>query len=555
MVERASLRGKKGTATVRFSARDDVAPIFRDVQDGIIRQVSVGYRVYKFEKTEGGADKIPVMRAIDWEPFEISLVPVGADADTGIRGDQKVERNAVEIVTRNQGNRTMNDVVDDLAVGPGAGAETLAERERYTGITTACRAAGMTDAFANDLIGRGIPIDQAREMILNELAERSQGQTVSGLHAEVGGVPVRGGRGYAHVIRDGQETTLNGLQNAFAHRLSLGLVPVEGPGEQFRGASDVDLTRSFLLERGERLGWMSPSKVVARAMSTSDFSILLEGAIGSSVAKQWPVMRSPLVVLAYPDKAADFRVQKRKRPGEFPQLLKVGELEEYRDGAFGEAEEKWQIEKWGTIVSISEETLVNDNLDAVGQSIRGALQAASMVEAKLLSAAITSNPTMVDTVPVFHADHGNLITDADFGAEGLSKARTAMRRQKGLDGITPLNIAPQFIVVPATRETAAEQIVSEIYPAEVEASNAPFRRLTIVADAMLDEVSEVDTYIFASPSLVPSLVLGYRDGNTSPEVRSEEGFRVDALKYKVRHDVGVGWIDYRGACKIEESES
>ncbi len=555
VVERASLRGKKGTATVRFSARDDVAPIFRDVQDGIIRQVSVGYRVYKFEKTEGGADKIPVMRAIDWEPFEISLVPVGADADTGIRGDQKVERNAVEIVTRNQGNRTMNDVVDDLAVGPGAGAETLAERERYTGITTACRAAGMTDAFANDLIGRGIPIDQAREMILNELAERSQGQTVSGLHAEVGGVPVRGGRGYAHVIRDGQETTLNGLQNAFAHRLSLGLVPVEGPGEQFRGASDVDLTRSFLLERGERLGWMSPSKVVARAMSTSDFSILLEGAIGSSVAKQWPVMRSPLVVLAYPDKAADFRVQKRKRPGEFPQLLKVGELEEYRDGAFGEAEEKWQIEKWGTIVSISEETLVNDNLDAVGQSIRGALQAASMVEAKLLSAAITSNPTMVDTVPVFHADHGNLITDADFGAEGLSKARTAMRRQKGLDGITPLNIAPQFIVVPATRETAAEQIVSEIYPAEVEASNAPFRRLTIVADAMLDEVSEVDTYIFASPSLVPSLVLGYRDGNTSPEVRSEEGFRVDALKYKVRHDVGVGWIDYRGACKIEESES
>ncbi len=548
VVERASLRGKKGTATVRFSARDDVAPIFRDVQDGIIRQVSVGYRVHKFEKTEGGADKIPVMRAIDWEPFEISLVPIGADSESGVRGDQQIERNAVEIVTRNQGNSSMRNVEDDSAGGPGAGAETMAERERYTGITTACRAAGMTNAFADDLISRGVPIDQARELILNELSAGSDVQRVSGLHSHDNDIR-------ASVTRDGGATLRDGLIEAMTHRISLGAAPIRGPGEQFRGASCVDMARSFLESRGERLGWTSPGKIIKRAMSTSDYPLLLADATGKALLAMWPTLRSPLVVLTHPDNAADFRVQRRLRPGEFPQLKKVGELAEYTDGTFGETEETWKIDKYGRILGLSYEAQVNDDLDAFGRATRSITLAASTFEGQLLAKAITSNPDMADGDPVFHANHGNLITDADFGTAGLSKARTAMRLQKGVDGVTPLNIAPQFILVPAALETTAEQIVSEIYPAEVEASNASFRRLTVVTDALLDAVSEVDTYVFSSPSAAPSLVLGYRDGNTAPFVETQQGFRVDALEIKVRHEVGVGWIDYRGACKIDETES
>lgn len=90
VVENACLADGKGTATVRFSKRADVEPVFQDVQDGIIRNVSVGYRVHKYEDVstkEDLAAKVRRMRAVDWEPMEVSLVPVGADAGAGVGRD------------------------------------------------------------------------------------------------------------------------------------------------------------------------------------------------------------------------------------------------------------------------------------------------------------------------------------------------------------------------------------------------------------------------------------------------------------------------------------
>src|SRR5574338_562137 len=68
----------EGRATVRFSAREEVEPLWRDVRAGIIRNVSVGYVVCAYEVTEQDG-QVPVWRAIDWQPVELSAVPVGAD--------------------------------------------------------------------------------------------------------------------------------------------------------------------------------------------------------------------------------------------------------------------------------------------------------------------------------------------------------------------------------------------------------------------------------------------------------------------------------------------
>ena len=63
-----------GRATVRFSDRADVEPIWQDVKGGIIRNVSVGYRVQTYEiREEEGA--VPVWTAVDWQPLELSAVP------------------------------------------------------------------------------------------------------------------------------------------------------------------------------------------------------------------------------------------------------------------------------------------------------------------------------------------------------------------------------------------------------------------------------------------------------------------------------------------------
>ncbi len=83
----ARMVGKKGIATVRFSKRDQVEPIWRDVKDKIVRNVSVGYIVHRFEETPAkGENKIPIRLAVDWEPYEISMVPMPADAGAQTRG-------------------------------------------------------------------------------------------------------------------------------------------------------------------------------------------------------------------------------------------------------------------------------------------------------------------------------------------------------------------------------------------------------------------------------------------------------------------------------------
>ena len=83
MVEAAWIDTRSGTsvgrARVRFSEREDVAPIWADVRSGIIRNVSVGYAVRTYEITEEEG-RVPIWRAIDWQPMELSAVPVGADA-------------------------------------------------------------------------------------------------------------------------------------------------------------------------------------------------------------------------------------------------------------------------------------------------------------------------------------------------------------------------------------------------------------------------------------------------------------------------------------------
>jgi hypothetical protein len=88
VVENAKVDGQKGTATVRFSRRADVEPIFQDVKDKIIRNVSVGYTVYRYDDVstpEDAKNRVTRLRATDWEPSEVSLVPVGADANAGVR--------------------------------------------------------------------------------------------------------------------------------------------------------------------------------------------------------------------------------------------------------------------------------------------------------------------------------------------------------------------------------------------------------------------------------------------------------------------------------------
>ena len=74
---------KVARAVVRFGKSARAEEVWQDVRDGIRRSVSVGYMIHKAICVET-KDGLETYRVTDWEPYEISLVSVPADATVGV---------------------------------------------------------------------------------------------------------------------------------------------------------------------------------------------------------------------------------------------------------------------------------------------------------------------------------------------------------------------------------------------------------------------------------------------------------------------------------------
>jgi hypothetical protein len=81
----ARLQGGEGLAAIKLSRAPSFADIVQNIRDGIIRNISVGYVIHQVEKIEADDGSVPTWRVVDWEPIEVSAVPVPADPGAQIR--------------------------------------------------------------------------------------------------------------------------------------------------------------------------------------------------------------------------------------------------------------------------------------------------------------------------------------------------------------------------------------------------------------------------------------------------------------------------------------
>lgn len=101
----AKIEDGRGVARIQLSKAPGVADTVQKIREGVIRNVSVGYWVHKVEKTEADDGTVARWDVVDWEPLEISAVPIPADAASQIRSDQAEgdgpKLRACLVVTRN----------------------------------------------------------------------------------------------------------------------------------------------------------------------------------------------------------------------------------------------------------------------------------------------------------------------------------------------------------------------------------------------------------------------------------------------------------------------
>ena len=96
---RLDTENRRCLADITFDEEDEsAAAIRRKVEAGMIRGVSVGYRVLEWtalQKNETSADGRfhgPAVLATKWEPYEISIVATPADVTVGVGRSQTIEQ-------------------------------------------------------------------------------------------------------------------------------------------------------------------------------------------------------------------------------------------------------------------------------------------------------------------------------------------------------------------------------------------------------------------------------------------------------------------------------
>jgi len=318
-----------------------------------------------------------------------------------------------------------------------------------------------------------------------------------------------------------------------------------------RGASIADIGAMMLRQRGRPTGHLTRGEIIQAALTTSDLPLLLENVANKSVMIGFRENEiASHRAWTREGTLADFKVAKRVALSEAPGLEKVLEHGEYKYGKLTDAAEPAQLYTYGKILAISRQALINDDLGELTRVPLAQGQSAARLEADLVYAVLTSNPNMRDNVALFHANHGNLAgSGGAINVASLGAARAMMRIQRGLQGLSYLNLSPRFLIVPAAKETDANLVQAQITPTKSsDVTPQWIKDLIVIADARLDAASTTTWYLAADGSVHDTIEVLRLDGEPVM-LETNNKFERDELQMKVRIDVGAVALDWRGLTK------
>jgi len=542
VVQRAWLNGNEGRALVKFSRRDDVESIFQDVIDGIYRNVSVGYKVHKTERDETGA--VPVERAVDWEPYELSLVPIPADAGAQVRSEEppatqpSEQERSMTLPENGVQAPEPTQEIESRAAAPAPAAPVVDleavradERRRASGILDAARKLQVSDELAHKLIADGVALDDARMQLIDaQAAEQRKTPAVSRVE----------------VTQDHGEKRFEAKLDYLKFRANLGEL-TDGGAREYRGTTLLDMARESLELAGISHRGMDKSEIAVRAFhSTSDFPLLmasiqrvsLKAAYGEEVQTWRP--------LAEQRNLPDFREMKEIEVGGqiLPEEIKEGG--EYKTGTIQEQQGSWFLTEYGKKLVIGRRLIINDNLGYITRAVQVLARGVATFEANQMWGLITGNAKcMSDGLALFHASHNNTGTGV-IGETSISEARQKMRNQKDFTSKNPLYVVPQYILLPTTLETAFDKFNATITPAQTTNVNIFSGYLQKIVEPRLDASSTTQFYITGNYPGVTKLIYGYLEGEAGPTIESEIKRDPDGIVTYLRHDFGCAVGQHQG---------
>lgn len=308
---------------------------------------------------------------------------------------------------------------------------------------------------------------------------------------------------------------------------------IEITGDRFLSGMLQDCDRGRM---AESLG------VMREAVDSTTFA----NALGNSITRRMQAIytgRTDLQVwrrVAISGPVNDFRTQERVRIGGYGNLPAVAQGADYT-ALSSPADEKatYAVSKRGGTESVTLEAITNDDVQALRRIPLELALAAGNTLMEFVFDFFRTNPTIYDTVALFHASHGNLGTAA-LDATSYAAHRQMMVKQVRAGSGKRLGHSPKSLLVPFELQETA-------YNLFVRGQN---NDKTFVQDLNPDVIvvpywtDANDWCTVADPNELPAVEIGFLGGREDPELFVQDlpnvgsMFSNDKLTYKIRHIYG-----------------
>ncbi len=561
---RGWLESGLGHATIKLSQDPDKAGRVADIKAGVIRNISVGYTVQRYEviepedRTDGGQH--PLVRAVRWTPYEISFVTIPFDSGASTRAADPIASNTFPCQITTRASAALNTKESPMGATTASGAAPAepttpqpnndaalaAERQRSIDIISLCKDAGVPEQAA-DLIGRNLSVAEAGLAILRA---RAQVDSQAGGHVNV------------RTVTDETAVRLRGIEEVVLARLDSGAALTDN-GKRFRGMSLMEMGREHLeahgvntrgMDRHTLAGHILQMRAAPGFMSSSDFAVLLSNVANKRLRASYDAVSTTYRRwAAKAPNAPDFKsINIVQLDGQID-LVPLNEAGEFKYSSFNDSGTSYKLGTAGRIVALTRQAIINDDLRAFGTILRRFGTAAGRFENMTVYSLLTGNKVMGDNKALFHADHANNTTGGGsaLSLDALRASRLQMRLQKEAGATDPLNLAPSYLIVPAALETQAYILTNANYtPAKQSDINefAGNGRSVVepIVEPLLDASSTTAWYMATDPAAFDTVEYCYLDGAEGPQIDQQVGFDVDGLQMRCRLDFAAGAIDWRG---------
>jgi phage head maturation protease len=532
---------RKAHAEVQFDADEESERIWQKVQSGTLRGVSVGYSVDNWEEVAAGKSSTsgrvqgPAYVALRWQPLEISIVSVPADASVGVGrqmeeqetpNNEEDERMAIEKQTQTPENQRQTPPVAQ----PVDNSAIEVERKRCADITALCRDFSID---ANEYVASGRSLAEVQADVLSKLRKESPAQNTTRTQV-------------------GEEESVRFSRAATDAILLRGGVKLVTPAD---GASELRSMRlrDMMIECLERSGntkarYLADQDLIRESLTGAGaFAGILSNTANKSLSEGYAAADTTFEAWTGKGSNPDFKEATHYKLSEAGELQKMTANGEFKHDEMTEDSSKKSVLTFGESWGLTRQAIINDDLNALTKLPARYAAAARRGINKLVY------KTLANTAGMFAAGHGNLAAaGAVVSVASIGAGRAAMRQQKNLRGKETLNIAPKFLLAPAAIETAAEQLLASISdPASTNANvkNVFNGKLILVTDAELDQYSDKSWYLAAQAGLLDTIEVTYLNGQESPVIESQVAFDVLGMKWRIYIDYGVTFLDWRGVYK------